>query len=329
VAGPAPPGALTGPEPTYGGVVTPVRLAYLGTPELAVPPLRALVDAGHDVALVVTRPDRRRGRGPSVAPSPVKRAAEDLGLAVADDLGALEELARTAGVELGVVVAYGRLVPARLLEQVPMLNLHFSLLPRWRGAAPVERAILAGDTTTGVCVMGVEEGLDTGPVYAAESLAIGPGEHLAHLRSRLVAAGSRLIVGTLAGGVGGLPRPEPQAGEATYADKLTPADLELQWTRPAELLARAVRLDRAWTTFRGHRLGVAEADVVTVPEVIALGAAAPAGRGPDPGTLHGDTVVTGEGALRLVVVQPEGRRPMDARAWVRGARPAPGERLGG
>ena len=138
------------------------RLAYLGTPEMAVPPLRALAGAGHDIALCVTRPDRRRGRGSLTTPSPVKEAATELGIPVSHDM---DDVAG-ARVELAVVVAFGRIIPARLLAEVPMVNLHFSLLPRWRGAAPVERAILAGDRETGVCLMKVEEGLDTGPVYA-------------------------------------------------------------------------------------------------------------------------------------------------------------------
>ncbi len=138
------------------------RLAYLGTPQMAVPPLRALVEAGHEVVLCVTRPDRRRGRGGATTPSPVKAAAIDLGVPVSHEL--LE--VATAGVELAVVVAYGRIIPSALLTQIPMLNVHFSLLPRWRGAAPLERAILAGDAETGVCLMKIEEGLDTGPVYA-------------------------------------------------------------------------------------------------------------------------------------------------------------------
>lgn len=285
------------------------RLAYLGTPELAVPPLQALVDAGHEVALVVTRPDRRRGRGSATSASPVKRAAEQLGLPVTDDL----RVVGTAGVERGVVVAYGRIVPAAVLDVVPMVNLHFSLLPRWRGAAPVERAILAGDQTTGVCLMALERGLDTGPVYAQEEIAIGPREAVDSLRERLVAVGCRLLVDVLAGP---LPEPRPQEGEPTYAEKITPADLELHWDRPAGQLARVVRLERAWTTFRGRRLRVLRAEVV---------AAGPAG---DPGTLAGDTVATGDGGLRLREVQPEGKEPMAAADWLRGARPEPGERLG-
>src|SRR5580698_5163295 len=153
------------------------RLAFLGTPDMAVPPLRALVEAGHDLALCVTRPDRKRGRGGALSPSPVKAAALELGLAVTHSMQDLV----TADVELAVVVAYGRIIPASLLAQIPMVNLHFSLLPRWRGAAPVERALLAGDAETGVCLMKLEEGLDTGPVYGRLSVPIGDEEDLSTL----------------------------------------------------------------------------------------------------------------------------------------------------
>jgi methionyl-tRNA formyltransferase len=275
-----------------------------------VAPLRALVEAGHDVRLVVTGPDRRRHRRAAPSPSPVKAEAERLGLRVVHRLDALVG----AGAELGVVVAYGRIVPPEVLERLGMLNLHFSLLPRWRGAAPVERAILAGDEVTGVCVMALEAGLDTGPLYGCQEVAIEPGEHLGALRERLVTAGTRLLVDLLAGP---LPTPEPQHGEPTYAKKLDPEELRLTWTRPAVELERIVRLDRAWTTWRGRRLLVLDAH-----EVAAHAGAAP-------GTLEGETVATGKGALELVRVQPEGRAPMTAGDWLRGARPAAGERLGG
>jgi methionyl-tRNA formyltransferase len=292
------------------------RLAYLGTPELAVPPLQALVGAGHEVVLVVTRSDRRRGRGSATSASPVKQAAKDLGLLVTDDLQAVV----ATGVDLGVVVAYGRIIPAAVLDAVPMLNLHFSLLPRWRGAAPVERAILAGDKTTGVCVMGVEEGVDIGPVYASEEVPIKPDDDLGSLRHLLVEVGSRLLVDVLAGP---LPEPAPQVGEPTYADKITPADLELHWDRPVGELVRVVRLGRAWTISRGRRLRVLRAEVMAATPTGNLGGALPA-----PGTIIDDTVVTGEGELRLLEVQPEGKEPMAAAAWLRGVRPGPGESLG-
>src|SRR5580698_37560 len=163
---------------------------------MAVPPLRALVDAGHDVALCVTRPDRRRGRGKEETPSPVKAAATELGLPVTHDMDDL--VAPGVDVELAVVVAYGRIIPLRLLERVPMVNLHFSLLPRWRGAAPVERAILAGDRQTGVCLMQVEEGLDTGPVYATRAVPLDDDISLDALRHELVSVASALVVDALA-----------------------------------------------------------------------------------------------------------------------------------
>jgi methionyl-tRNA formyltransferase len=286
-----------------------VRLVFLGTPQPAVVALRALVAAGHDIALVVTRADARRHRNQPPEPSPVKAAAVELGVPVShrtDD-------AALAGAELGVVVAYGRLIKPQVLAAVPMVNMHFSLLPRWRGAAPVERAILAGDTETGVCLMAVEEGLDTGGVYRRQVVPIGADEMAADLRDRLATIGAELLVSALQEGLGA---PEPQRGEATYAAKLEPAELELDWAQDAERLHRVVRIGRAWTTWRGKRL-----------LVLSAGRDAPRGGGP-PGTLHGDVVTTGHGGLRLLRVQPEGRAPVDAADWLRGARPQPGERLG-
>jgi methionyl-tRNA formyltransferase len=290
------------------------RLAFLGTPEMAVPPLRALAGAGHDIALCVTRPDRRRGRGSETTPSPVKVAATELGIPVSHDM---DDVAG-AGVELAVVVAFGRIIPARLLAAVPMVNLHFSLLPRWRGAAPVERAILAGDRETGVCLMKVEEGLDTGPVFATRRVPIDDHITLDALRVELVDVASALVVEALADGVASLPEPAPQVGEVTVADKITREDLHLDWPDAARQLERVVRLQRAWTTFRGKRLNVLDA-------VASDGVESGAGI---PGELRGDEVVTGRGSLRLVRVQPESRSPMSAEEWLRGVRPAVSERLG-
>jgi methionyl-tRNA formyltransferase len=294
---------------------------------MAVPPLRALVAAGHDIAICITRPDRRRGRGGAVTPSPVKEAALELGLPVSHSM---EDVAE-AGVELAVVVAYGRIIPVSLLDRVPMVNLHFSLLPRWRGAAPVERAILAGDRETGVCLMKVEEGLDTGPVYARAVVPLDDQVDLAALRVSLTEVGSALLVESLAGGVTGLPTPEPQVGEPTIAAKLGVEDLRLRWELPALQLQRVVRLDRAWTTFRGRRLGVLRArvrDGEAEPEAgLEAGLEAGFEAGP-PGTLHGTSVVTGQGTLLLEQVQPESRTPMAAEDWARGVRLSSGERLG-
>ena len=279
----------------------PERLAYLGTPDIAVPPLRALVVAGFDVALVVTRPDARRGRGTSLSPSPVKVAALELGLPVTDRVADAVDV----GADLGVVVAFGRIIRPEVLDALPMINLHFSLLPRWRGAAPVERALLAGDEQTGVCLMVVEETLDTGPVYARQVLPIGPDDTADDLRSALVQAGTALLVDTLATGLGA---PEPQVGEITYAEKIDPHERELDWLRPAVDIHRVVRLGGAWTTFRGRRLKVCTTSLT------------PSGTG--------FVAPTGDTPLELVVVQPEGKAPMAATAWANGVRPRDDERLG-
>jgi methionyl-tRNA formyltransferase len=286
-----------------------VKLAFFGTPEVAAGTLRSLVGAGHDIRLVVTRLDTRRGRGPGLSPSPVKQAATELGLAVSHRPADVT----ASGAELGVVVAYGRLIRPEVLAVVPMLNVHFSLLPRWRGAAPVERAILAGDAETGVCLMTLEEALDTGPVYDRVITPIGPHETAADLCRRLGEMGNELLLARLSAGLG---EPQPQTGEATYAAKLEPADLRLDLARAAEVCNRQVRVGRAWTTWRAKRLLVHRACVLADAGALM------------PGEVQGDRVGTGEGALELVVVQPEGKPAMSGADWARGARPGPGERMG-
>lgn len=264
-----------------------MRLVYLGTPEMAVPPLDALVAAGHDVALVVTGADKRRGRGAATSPSPIKAAAQRLGIPVSHDVDDVLE----ANAELGVVVAFGRIIRPHVLARLQMVNLHFSLLPRWRGAAPVERALLAGDEVTGVCVMALEEGLDTGGVYACVDVPIGPDTTADQLRSELVTVGSQLLVDTLEAGLGD---PTEQVGVPTYAAKIEPAERRIDWTRPADEIHRLIRLGGAWTTFRGERLKIHVADLV-------------------------------DGEIVPTVVQPAGKPRMSAEAWRNGARPAEGE----
>ncbi len=241
----------------------------------------------------------------------MKAAAARLGLAVSDRVDDV----LGAGADLGVVVAYGRLIRPHVLAELELVNLHFSLLPRWRGAAPVERAILAGDDETGVCLMRLEEGLDTGPVYGCERLAIGPDETASELRRRLVTRGTALLVDALRAGLGD---PVPQEGDVTYAAKIDPAELHLDWSRPAVELARLVRLEQAWTTFRGRRLKVLRAALPGAEVGAELA----------PGEIDGVVVGTGERTLELVVVQPEGKAPQPAEAWRHGARPGPHERLG-
>ena len=283
------------------------RIAYLGTPDVAVEPLRALVAAGFEVAVVVSGADKRRGRGSEKSPSPVKAAAIEMGLAVSDQLDDV----LNATVDLAVVVAYGRIIPATVLEHVPMINIHFSLLPRWRGAAPVERALLAGDTETGVSLMDIGVELDTGDVYAESRTEIASNDTLSSLRERLVQMGATLLVDSLKQG---LPEPQPQTGEITYAKKISSAELNIDWARTSTEVDRLIRLGGAWTTFRGTRLKIHGVSVVAAQGT--------------PGSVDGLVVACGEGALELLVVQPEGKVKQDASSWKNGARVTPTDRLG-
>ena len=281
-----------------------MRLVFLGTPSAAVPALEALVEAGHEVALVITRPDRRRGRGSSLSPSPVKQKALDLGLRVAHSVKELDGL----GAEWGVVVAYGAMIPASVLAFTPMLNVHFSLLPRWRGAAPVERAILAGDERTGVCVMSLEETLDTGPVHARASTDVDE-KTAEQLMGELATKGASLLVEVL-GSRDLLENPLAQEGEATYAQKLTSETFHLEPSMPVAMMARTVRLGRAYCFVGARRVRVLRGHLVDT-------------RGPS-GTLrydNGEVVLhTADGAYALDEVQVEGSRAMSASAWWTGAR---------
>lgn len=286
----------------------PARIVYLGSPEIAVAPLEALVDAGHDVALVVTNPDSRQGRGRTLAPTPVKAAALQLGLEVTHDIDDVLDV----GADFGVVVAYGHIIRDHILDVLPLLNIHFSLLPRWRGAAPLEWAILSGDETTGVCLMQIVAALDEGPVFARRDVSVGSSS-LDELRTTLTQLSCELLVTELDRGLGA---PEPQVGEPTHARKLNRDDHELDFGRTAVELDRVVRLGRAFTSVDERRLGVVAAHV-----------AAEAGPG-QPGELHGDRVSTVDGCLVLETVQPAGKKPMAFRDWINGARVPDGTRLG-
>ena len=316
------------------------RIVYFGTPQVAVAPLRALRDAGHEMVLVVTRPPRRRGRREMPTPSPVAAAAAELGLDVTWDPGR----ALDADANLGVVVAYGELIVDEVLLQRRTVNLHFSLLPRWRGAAPVERAILAGDSETGVCLMEVVSELDAGGVYRRVSAPIAPHSTADQLRTGLCELGIAMLLEALAEGFG---EPQPQSGEITWAHKITPSDLRIDWTAPAHQVMRLVRVGGAWTTFRGKRLKVLGAcpqarsepgggrpvAAVSLPE--GRGAAnqaesespgtilAPAGPEPPDAVL----VASADGCVELVTVQSEGRRATSARDWSNGARLVRGEKF--
>ena len=232
------------------------RLAFLGTPEVAAGCLRALHDAGHDVALVVTAPDRRRGRGSALTATPVKTCALELGLPLSSRVADILD----ASVELGVVVAFGTLIRAAVLEHVPMVNLHFSLLPRWRGAAPVERAILAGDEKTGVCLMALDEGLDTGPVYACVEVPLLPGQTAAELAGRARASWhgpSPRTVGRWRRDAGNTGTPRGR-GCVRGQDRPRRAAAGLAAKRPSSSTG-SCGSGAHWTTFRRKRLFVVRA----------------------------------------------------------------------
>jgi len=280
-----------------------MKLVFLGSPSPATPTLRALVDAGHDVLGVVTQPDKRRGRGSDMIATPVAQVARELGIPVWHSL----EPVRDCGAELGVVVAYGKLVPQSLLDVVPMINVHFSLLPKWRGAAPLERALLAGDEETGVCIMGLEAGLDTGPIFAQSSTPVGEKSSL-ELLDELADLGAQLCVEVLSQSP--LPSPTPQEGEATYAAKLGPHDFILEPELPAAALVRVVRLGRAFTYINGQRVRIHGA-------TLGLATSETAGMVTFDRGLRLHAI---DGAIEVTVLQSEGSRRLESGDWWRGAR---------
>jgi methionyl-tRNA formyltransferase len=308
-----------------------VRLVFAGTPEVAVPSLEALVASRHEVVAVLTRPDARSGRGRSLVPSPVRVRAEALGIEVLtprrpgdpDFRARLTELAPDAC----PVVAYGGLIPPELLD-VPAsgwVNLHFSLLPAWRGAAPVQHAVMAGDEVTGATTFRLEEGLDTGPTYGVMTETIRGTDTAGDLLQRLSTAGAGLLVATLDGLADGTIEAVPQPADGvSLAPKLTVEDARVRWDRPALAVDRQVRgctpAPGAWTTFRGERLKLAP--VTPAPEGPT---AAPGEIVADRRSVH---VGTATGAVLLGTVQPHGKKPMAAADWARGVRPDQGEKLG-
>lgn len=324
-----------------------MRILFWGTPAYAVPSLEALLEAGHQVVGVVSQPDRRRGRGARLSPSPVKQRALELGLPVLTperlrrDLPAQAELASLQA-EASLVVAYGQILPKAVLDQPPLgcWNGHGSLLPRWRGAAPIQWALLAGDGETGVGIMAMEEGLDTGPVLLEEHLAIGPLENAQQLATRMAALTARLLVEALPriASAGGGSQAErwarlslrPQAEEGvTLARLLTRADYGLDWGRPALEVHRRVMglFPSAHTQWRGQRLKV----LATEPLPEGPGDAC---RQAVPGSVlalregEGVVVATGKGALLVREAQLEGRRPSAGSALLQQLRPRQGDGLG-
>ena len=296
--------------------MTQRRLAFMGTPDFAVAILNALIEAGHDIAAVYCQPPREAGRGHRVVPSPVQRRAEEAGLLVRHparlDAASCAEFA-SLGLDAAVVAAYGLLLPKAVLAapRLGCFNVHASLLPRWRGAAPIERAILAGDAETGVAIMRMEEGLDTGPVLLTAKVPIAPDATAAALRGELAALGARLMVEALDKIETLTPRPQPDEG-ATYAKKIARAEGRIDWRNPAAAIERQVRALDCWFEAKGERIKLLKA-------ALAPGSGAP-------GTVldAAPSIACGEGALRLVALQRPGRAALDGAAFLRGFALPPG-----
>ncbi|MFF9454870.1 methionyl-tRNA formyltransferase [Streptomyces flaveolus] len=310
-----------------------MKLVFAGTPEVAVPALDALIASGrHEVAAVVTRPDAPAGRGRRLVASPVAERAEEAGIEVLKpakprDPEFLERL-REIAPDCCPVVAYGALLP-RVALDVPAqgwVNLHFSLLPAWRGAAPVQHALMAGDEITGASTFLIEEGLDSGPVYGTVTETIRPTDTSGDLLTRLAFAGAGLLAATMDGIEDGSLKAVPQPAEGvTLAPKITVEDARIDWAAPALRVDRVVRgctpAPGAWTTFRGERLKLVQAPPVPERTDLAPGQLA-AGK-------NNVYVGTGSYAVELLWVQAQGKKPMRAADWARGVRIAEGELLGG
>ncbi|HZE03340.1 MAG TPA: methionyl-tRNA formyltransferase [Pseudonocardiaceae bacterium] len=310
-----------------------MRLVFAGTPDVAVRSLRALLDCDrHDVVAVVTRPDAPAGRGRRPTRSPVGALADEAGLEVFTPrrLTEPEFLARLSAVapDCCPVVGYGALVPRSALD-IPLhgwVNLHFSLLPAWRGAAPVQAAIRHGDKITGASTFALDEGLDTGPVYGTVTEVIRPEDTAGELLSRLASSGAALLVATLDGIAEGTIRPVPQPAEGvSYAPKLTAQDAHVDFSAPAFAVHRQVRAvtptPGAWARFRNQRIGLGPVRVADVRDIDGLA------RGELFVAKREVLVGTATGAVRLGDVTAPGKRAMPAPDWARGARPEPGERF--
>ena len=291
-----------------------MKIVFMGTPDFSVPVLQALVDAGHEVLAVYSQPPRPAGRGKKDRPSPVQQRAEALGLPVRHPVSLRTAEAQVEfaalGAEIAVVVAYGLILPQAVLDAPThgCLNIHASLLPRWRGAAPIHRAIMAGDAETGVCIMQMEAGLDTGPVLLREATEIGVEETTGQLHDRLSAMGARLIVQALAELPELTPDVQPEEG-VTYAAKIDKAEARVDWAAPAAQVDRLIRglspFPGAWCDVAGERVKL-------------LGSRVVAGQGEPGAVLGGFTIACGDGAVEVTTVQRPGKKAMPASEALRG-----------
>ncbi len=315
-----------------------LRVVFMGTPRFSVPALEEILAAGHDVVAVYAQPPRPAGRGMAPRKSPVHVAAEAAGVEVRTPVSLRDATAQAAftalAADVAVVVAYGLLLPKAILDapRLGCLNLHASALPRWRGAAPIQRAIMAGDRETAMMVMRMEEGLDTGPVCLAERVEIGPDTTAGALHDRLSLVGGSLIVRALAALERGSLTATPQAATAvTYASKIGKDEGRLDFTRPARAVHDTVR---GLSPFPGAFVEIGPPDrrerLKIIASTLVEGAATTAAAGAPPGTVLDDrlTVACGEGRIRILEVQRAGKKPMAAAEFLRGFPLTPGTRLG-
>ncbi len=296
-----------------------MKLIFMGTPDFAVPTLTALVDAGHDVAMVYTQPPRPAGRGKKEQKTPVHKIADQIGLPVRTPKSLKDPAEKASlaalGADCAVVVAYGQILPQDVLDapRLGCVNVHASLLPRWRGAAPIHRAIMAGDTETGVCIMQMEAGLDTGPVLSRAAVPIGPKATTADLHDTLADLGASLINGALEGLHSGTLVPEHQPDEGvTYAHKIEKAEARINWSDDAAAIDRQVRglfpFPGAWTLIDGQRVKVLAGEAFDAPAGTKPGSA-----------LDSDLLIAcGDGRYRITRAQRAGKGPMDLKDFLRG-----------
>jgi len=294
-----------------------MRLVFMGTPDFSVPILDALVDAGHEIVCVYCQPPRPAGRGKKDRPTPVHRRADELGISVRHPLNFNDPADQQAffdlNADLAVVVAYGLILPQVILDapQMGCWNIHASLLPRWRGAAPIHRAIMAGDAQTGICIMQMEAGLDTGPVLLRGEMAIGPTDTTASLHDKLASKGADLIVEAINRDAELTPTPQFEDG-VTYAKKIEKAEARVDWSAPAEIVDRQIRalspFPGAWCEYQGERI-----KLLTSSRSDQSG---PAGQ--VCGVENGLTIACGQGAVRVQKLQRAGKSAQDSDTFLRG-----------